>query len=168
MRSAVFIVVISAALAATAQDVNTKPAPKSKAPIQSHETGESSSKDTMIDISPPKGDATAHPNSEVPDVGELHPYNPMKAMKNVEVGNYYFTQRNYVAAISRYREALEYKPHDVVATFALAQALEKTKDYAGARANYQDYLRILPEGPKAEDCKKALDRIARLEKPRSR
>ena len=51
----------------------------------------------------------------------------MKAMKDVEVGDYYYKQENYKAAISRYREALEVKPHDAEATYKLAQVLDKTK-----------------------------------------
>ncbi len=167
MRHPVLLVVLSAALAATAQDVNTRPAARTKPspaqqqPPRSDDQGESSSKDMMIDLSPPKGDAMAHPNSEAPDVGEMHPYNPMKALKDVEVGDYHFKNRNYPAAISRYREALEYKPHDAVATFALAQALEKNKNFSEAHDSYEDYLKILPNGPKSEDCKKALERLAR-------
>jgi len=33
---------------------------------------------------------------------------------------------NYNAAISRYREALDFKPHDAEATFKLAEVLNKT------------------------------------------
>jgi Flp pilus assembly protein TadD len=106
----------------------------------------------------------AHPNSGVADeVLEMHPYNPMKAMKDVEVGDYYAKRKNYNAAISRYREALDFKPHDVVATMALAQALEKTGDVAGARESYEDYLKTLPEGPRAAECRKALERLEKSE-----
>src|ERR1700760_1375022 len=62
--------------------------------------GESSSKDTKIDLSPPADDEKAHPqSSEVvkdatsspgsPDVGEFHPWNPHKAAKDIEVGDFY-------------------------------------------------------------------------------
>ena len=53
----------------------------------------------------------------------------MRAMKDVEVGDYYYRRENYKAALSRYREALEFKPRDAVATFKLAQTLEKTKEF---------------------------------------
>ena len=169
MRTPVLIAVVLMTAAAFSQDVNTKPNPRAKAPVsqtppRSDDTGESSSKDTMIDLSPPKGDAKSHPNSEAADVGEMHTYNPMRAMKDVEVGDYYFKTKNYVAAISRYREALEYKPMDAVATFALAQALEKNKQPADARESYQAYLKILPNGPHAEESRKALERLDRTTK----
>jgi tetratricopeptide (TPR) repeat protein len=174
MRNRLLIIVLMSAVVALAQDgpmpapTRTPPKPKSStasaAPPRSDNEPESSSKDTKVDLSPPKGDSMAHPNSGVADeVLEMHPYNPMKAMKDVEVGDYYAKRKNYTAAISRYREALEFKPHDVVATLALAQVLEKTGDLDGARDSYEDYLKTLPNGPQAAECRKALDRLNKSE-----
>jgi tetratricopeptide (TPR) repeat protein len=127
---------------------------------------ESSSNDTKIDLSPPMGDVSSHPHGGVADdVMELRPWNPMKAMKNCEVGDYYFKQKNYRAAESRYREALEWKPNDAEATFKLATVLEKLGNPAEARSNYESYLKILPEGLHAEESKKALTRLPKVEKP---
>ncbi len=122
---------------------------------------ESSSKQTQIDVAPPSDDAKSHPEADLGsnDVDEFTPYNPMKAMKAVEVGDFYFKRENYSAAISRYREALEYKPHDAEATFRLAQVLQKTGDTAGAMENYQDYLKILPDGPYAKKSREELDKL---------
>lgn len=125
--------------------------------------GESSSKQTEIDISPPADDAAKHPEAGLgndSDVDEFTPYNPMKAMKDVEVGDFYFKiKQNYPAAISRYREALEYKPHDADATFKLAEVLNKTGDTAGAVENYEEYLKILPNGPYAKKAREELDKL---------
>jgi len=125
---------------------------------------ESSSRSTIIDISPPIGDAQEHPDSEVPEelsgTTEMHPWNPHRAEKDVEVGDYYFKDRkNYAAAESRYREALLYRPNDAVATFRLAQVLELTNRPSEARQYYQAYLKILPHGPYAVDSHKALERL---------
>jgi tetratricopeptide (TPR) repeat protein len=92
-------------------------------------------------------------------VTEFHSWDPHRAQKDVEVGYFYFKRQNYPAALSRYCEALRYKPNDAVATFRVAEALEKSSDLAGARTYYQAYLKILPEGPLASDAKKALERI---------
>jgi tetratricopeptide (TPR) repeat protein len=123
--------------------------------------GTSTSKDDKVDISPPANDAKAHPNAGMdnPDIGEFHPFDPHRAAKDVEVGDFYFKQRNYRAAISRYREALLYKPNDAIATFSLADALEKSGDLQEAAQNYRAYLKILPNGPKATDAHKALQRL---------
>lgn len=131
--------------------------PANRAPPRSDE--ESSSNQTRVDLSPPTGDALAHPDGGHVADDVTHEWNPLRAMKDVEVGNYYFNLGNYKAALSRYREALEFKPHDAVATFKLAQTLEKSKEFEEARLRYQEYLAILKDGPSAGEAKKALERL---------
>ena len=121
---------------------------------------ESSSKETEIDVNPPASDAKEHPEADLAsENNEFHPWDPHKAMKSIEVGDFYFKKENYPAAISRYREALEFKPRDAEATYKLGEALEKSGDLKGALDSYRDYLKILPKGPYAD---KAQQGIARL------
>ena len=119
---------------------------------------ESSSKQTEIDISPPSGDEK-HPGNNDSELSEFHPWDPHKAAKCIEVGDWYFKQENYRAAMSRYQEALEWKPKDAEATYKLALAQEKSGDPTAALANYQAYLKILPNGPYAEKARKGIDRV---------
>ena len=131
--------------------------------------GESSSKDTQIDLSAPPGDAKDHPQSSdiLTDEGssdeggttEFHPWDPHKAAKDVEVGDYYFKRKNYLGAESRYREALLYKDNDADATYKLAVCLEKMQRSDEAVAEYQAYLKILPSGPESVNAKKAIERL---------
>ena len=143
-----------------------------KASQRNREAGESSSRDTRIDISPPKDDAKSHPyskaavadmeaedNPEDSDVQEVHPWNPMKALKDVEVGDYYFKRKNYRAALDRYKEALFYKDNDAIASFRLAQCQEKMGDKLEAKKYYEQYLKILPEGEFAKEARASLDRL---------
>ena len=125
------------------------------------DSGSSTSKQDRVDITPPANDAKTHPNAGLDnsDVGEFHPFDPHRAAKDVEVGDFYFKQHNYRAAISRYREALLYKPNDAIATYSLAEALDKAGNFKEAAQNYQAYLKILPNGPKASDARKALERL---------
>lgn len=134
------------------------------------EEGESSSKDSQIDLSPPPDDADAHPKSSDmltdaegstgnADVSEFHPWDPHKAAKDIEVGDFYFKRKNYRAAEDRYREALVYKDNDAIATFRLAVCLEKMDQLSEAQKEYENYLKILPYGPQAADAKKAIDRL---------
>ena len=120
--------------------------------------GVSSSKDTKVNIAPPVGTAPE------PDVQEMKPYDPHKADKNIEIGDYYLKQGNYRAAESRYREALEWKPGDAIATFKMGEVMEKIGNLVQARQNYQAYLKILPDGPLSKDAKKALTRIDQARK----
>jgi tetratricopeptide (TPR) repeat protein len=137
--------------------------------------GESSSKETQIDSSAPADDAKTHPRSSDvlmdagsgasggSSVGEFHSWDPHKAAKSVEVGDYYFKRKNYRAAESRYREALSYKDNDAIATFRLAVCLEKLDQPEDARAEYESYLKILPHGPQAEEAQKAIERLKSAE-----
>lgn len=120
---------------------------------------ESSSNDTKIDTRPPANDAKEHPDSDVDDVLEFHPWDPHKAQKEIEVGDYYFKRENYRAAASRYEEALVYKPKDAGATFKLAQSLEKLKMFDDARDNYTTFLKITSSGKDAGEARKALERM---------
>ena len=147
-----------------------------KAAARNNEAGVSSSLDTRINISPPKDDAKNHPASksavadlevgDSPDtsgVQEFHAWNPMKAMKDIEVGDYYFRRKNYRGALERYKDALYYKDNDAVASFRLAVCEEKLGDKTEARKYYEQYLKILPEGPFAKDAHAALDRLGKAQ-----
>jgi tetratricopeptide (TPR) repeat protein len=146
------------------RDANqNQPPPRSD---RDKEAGESSSRDTRIDLSPPKDDAKNHPNSTVPemdtgdaDVQEFHPYDPHKASKDIEVGDFYFRKKNYRAALDRYREALFYKPNDALANFRMAQAFEKLSLADDAVEHYEEYLKVLPNGPLSGEAKKALQKL---------
>jgi len=138
------------------------------------EAGESSSHDTEIDVSPPKDDAKNHPNSRTAiagaegdadaassssDTQEMHPWNPYRAVKDVEVGDFYFKRKSYRAALARYQDALVYKDNDAVANFRMAQCYEKLDQPDEAITHYQEYLKILPEGPLSKEAKKALAKL---------
>ena len=136
----------------------------------SREAEVSSSKDTRIDLAPPKDDAKNHPDSGVAimdsegasensDVDEMHAWDPHKAAKDIEVGDYYFKRKNYRGALERYKDALTYKPNDALANFRLAECEEKMNNPTDAAQHYEAYLKILPEGPFAADARKALERL---------
>ena len=159
---------ILASVALTQQNPPAQPSERSR------EAEESSSRDTRIDISPPKDDAKKHPdsasavsdlvvdeNASTSDVQEMHPWNPLKAIKDEEVGDYYFKRKNYRAALDRYREALYNKENDAIATFRIAQCEEKLGHKDEAKKYYEQYLKILPEGPFAKDAHGALAKLAK-------
>jgi tetratricopeptide (TPR) repeat protein len=131
-----------------------------KAPPRSDKIApdESSSKQTEIDVTPPSGDEK-HPGAEDSEVGEFHPWDPHKAMKCIEVGDWYYKQGNYRAAISRYQEALDWKPKDADATYKLGEVQEKNGDFTSALGNYQAYLKLLPKGPYAAKAQQGIDRV---------
>jgi Flp pilus assembly protein TadD len=97
----------------------------------------------------------------------LHPWDPHRAAKDIEVGDFYFKRGNYHAAEDRYREALYYKDNDALATYRLAICLEKMDRPEEARQEYQRYLEILPHGAEAENAKKAIERLKSGDEPKA-
>jgi tetratricopeptide (TPR) repeat protein len=157
-------------------DQDTEPYRDESGLLYRRNPGSSSSKAESIDLSPPPDDAKTHPNSEeavhemedaagllegdeIGGIEEFHPWDPHKAEKDIEVGDYYFRDRNYLGALSRYEEALYYKNNDAVATYKIATCQEKLGESDDARKSYEAYLKLLPEGPFAADARKALARI---------
>lgn len=155
------------------KDPAVQPKSDRKGSDQNSDDQESSSRDTRIDTAPPKDDAKNHPNSqdvvtdlEAPppgesDVQEFHPWNPYKANKDIQVGDFYFKRKNYKGALERYKEALYYKQNDAVATFRVGECEEKMGNKAEAKKYFEQYLKILPEGPLAKEAHSSL---AKLEK----
>lgn len=116
-------------------------------------TGASGAKDSASD----KERAAERAADE--EIQEFHPWDPHRAEKNIEVGDYYFKRKNYAGAEGRYREALLYKPGDAIATFQLAACLDKSGHGDEAKQYYAAYLKILPNGPSAIEAKQAFVRL---------
>jgi tetratricopeptide (TPR) repeat protein len=129
---------------------------------------ESSSRDTRVDTTPPRDDDKNHPYShdvasdlEAPpsDVQEFHPWNPYKAGKDIQVGDFYFKRGNFKGALERYKDALYYKQGDAVAIFRVGECQEKLGNKAEARKFFEQYLKILPEGPLAKNAHASLEKL---------
>jgi tetratricopeptide (TPR) repeat protein len=185
MRGFVFSLVLLLGLAgwAMGQQQPSSPPDAPQEPTQNQapprsDSNESSSRDTRIDVTPPKDDAKNHPNSgsalappeaqpdaqPASDVQELHPWNPYKAGKDVEVGDFYFKRKSYQAALERYKDALIWKDNYAIAEFRLAQCYEKLGQPDEAVPHFKAYLKILPDGPLSKDARKALEKLGSPEK----
>jgi tetratricopeptide (TPR) repeat protein len=134
-------------------------APTGQAPANSNDQGESSSKDSQGDFSGGSRPALPPPSSDAPDEKTFRPWDPHRAAKDIEVGEYYLKLKNYRAALERFNDALLYKPNDAEATFDLAVTQERLDLFAKASHNYSRYLEILPSGPRAKESQEALKRL---------
>ncbi|HEV3039430.1 MAG TPA: tetratricopeptide repeat protein [Candidatus Angelobacter sp.] len=139
--------------------------PKEELPKQDEQPpseAESSSADSKMVLGPSTSTSAGNPGLSTrgsSDVNETYPFDPHRAAKDVEVGEYYLKRRNYRAALERFNDALHYKPKDAVATFRLAQTQEQMGLLEQAYRNYDGYLEILPSGPFAKDARDGLKRI---------
>ena len=150
----------------TPKEQPPEPPPSNPAPPRSEPAprgpNDSSSRDDNDNTFPESAEPQPPPDDSVT---ELHSWDPHKALKDVEVGDFYYKRENYRAALGRFCEALTYKPNDAVATLRVAETLDKVGDLVGARSYYEAYLKILPQGPAAGQSKKALERIKSVPQP---
>ena len=134
-------------------DLDSLPSPAS--------TTKSKVKRALDRLTPNCADVVYHScwSSPAQDPSARLPEAEREAQRNRDAGEIYYRDKNYRGSESRFREALRYEPADPVATFGLAESLEKLGKRDEARDAYQTYLIILPNGPSAAGAKKALKRL---------
>ena len=138
--------------------------PDAPAPDQGTETiapPKSAAKRTLNKLDPHCIDVIFHTcwSSPAADAAKRTPSDEETAAKDIDVGFYYLKDKNYRAAESRLKEALELQPNTAVALLGLAQAQQKLGQQDEARQNYEAYLKLNPDGPDADKVKKALVQI---------
>jgi tetratricopeptide (TPR) repeat protein len=87
-------------------------------------------------------------------------WDPVRAEKDLEVGQYYMRTGKIDAAIDRFQDAIEAKPGYAVPFLYLGEAQEKKGMKRDAIKSYTRYLELYPH---AEDKEKILKRIAKLQ-----
>ena len=81
---------------------------------------------------------------------------PGRAKKDVEVAGFYLKNGDLQGALLRYQDANKVDPTNVDAIFGLAEAERMLNKNVDAAHNYQLYLDIVPNGPRAKQALKAL------------
>jgi len=87
-------------------------------------------------------------------------HDPARSRKDDEVGKFYLSKGDYKGALLRYQDATATDPTNVDAIFGLAESQHNLKQNAEALKNYELYLKIVPNGPKAKQALKGLKEIA--------
>ncbi len=85
---------------------------------------------------------------------------PLLSEKNLKIGDFYFKKKNYVAAIQRYKDAIDYQPDHAEAYEALSRAYEKNGDQSKALEVCRDFIKRNPDSSKAAEFR---TKIAKLE-----
>src|SRR6059058_5433592 len=121
---------------------------------------ESSSK--PVDASPPKKpDNKKKSDSATQHASDQPAWDPLRAEKDLEVGQYYMRKGDVDAAIDRFQDATVAKPGYAIPFRYLAEAQEKKGLKKQAIKSYQRYLDLYPH---AEDGDKVRKKIAKLYK----
>jgi tetratricopeptide (TPR) repeat protein len=151
-------------------DQQSAPAGDSKSPAaQDNPFPESVSRDAAkaagsepSDVPADKRDlppGTSSSKSSGTDANEPSVDDPDRAKKDTQVGSFYLKNGNYQGALLRYKDATASDPTNVEAIFGLAEAQRLLKNNAEAARNYQLYLDIVPNGPRAKQALKALKNL---------
>lgn len=83
----------------------------------------------------------------------------LDAAHNVEVGDFYFQDKNYKAAQLRYQDALDSKPNDAAIEVRLGRAFEKLNDPQHAIEHYQAAEKLAGPDKWAQEAHAALARL---------
>jgi tetratricopeptide (TPR) repeat protein len=86
-------------------------------------------------------------------------WDPLRAEKDLEVGQFYLKKGDLDAAIDRFQDAAAAKPGFAIPYRYLGEAQEKRGDKSEALKSYRRYLDLYPH---AEDAKKIQKRIDKL------
>jgi tetratricopeptide (TPR) repeat protein len=148
-----------------AQAGDSKPATKDDNPFPedvsrdaAKAAGNDSAPDAKRDIPPGVSSSSSQSSGAEADEPGAPPtvVDPARAKKDADVAGFYLKTGNYQGALLRYKDATASDPANVEAIFGLAEAQRMLKKNSEAARNYQLYLDIVPNGPKAKQALKAL------------
>jgi tetratricopeptide (TPR) repeat protein len=133
----------------------TRSAPAGQSSSRDTRAGQSSSKETKTD--------TATPLERLIDPRpcdlEAVKRDIAQTVKDVEVGDFYFSDKKYRAALSRFQDADTRKPNDAAILLRLARTLEKLDQREEALARYRAVADSGWEGPGVDEAKAAVARL---------
>jgi tetratricopeptide (TPR) repeat protein len=144
-----------------AQAGDAKPAAKDDNPFPedvSRDAATAAGNDAKRDIPPGVSSSSSQSSGAEADEPGAPPtvVDPARAKKDADVAGFYLKTGNYQGALLRYKDATASDPANVEAIFGLAEAQRMLKKNSEAARNYQLYLDIVPNGPKAKQALKAL------------
>ncbi len=89
-------------------------------------------------------------------------FNPVQALNELKVGNFYAKKGSHKAAATRYLEATRWDAGLAEAFWRLGMTREKLDQPQEAIRAYAGYLRIEPQGKKARDVRRRLEKLEQL------
>jgi tetratricopeptide (TPR) repeat protein len=125
------------------------------AAAESRESSSSSSLAGMGDLLPGPDDAT-QPGKHNKKGTLIEPEHHETAAEDENVGKYYFDNKDWKAALSRFQSALVLDPDNPDVYWGLAESERHLGNFGDARANYQKVVNYDPDSRHGKDARKAL------------
>jgi len=108
---------------------------------------------------PPKPPAKANKDNATQNAPDQPTWDPLRAEKDMEVGQYYMRRGDLDAAIDRFQDATTAKPGYAVPFRYLGEAQEKKGLKKQAIKSYQRYLDLYPHAEDGDKIKKKLEKL---------
>ena len=121
---------------------------------------ESSSKPADAPAAPPsKPSAKQKKDSATQNASDQPTWDPLRAEKDLEVGQFYMKKGDVDAAIDRFQDATLAKPGYAIPFRYLAEAQEKKGLKKQAIKSYQRYLDLYPHAEDGDKVRKKIDKL---------
>jgi predicted Zn-dependent protease len=91
-----------------------------------------------------------------PSEKRVYVLNPLQAAKEMKIGEFYMKKGSWKAAARRFEEATRWDPNSSEGFLRLGEAQAKLGDEKAARAAWEQYLKLQPDGKHAGDIRKKL------------
>ena len=108
---------------------------------------------------PPKSSAKQKKDTATKNAPDQPAWDPLRAEKDLEVGQYYMKRGDLDAAIDRFQDATVAKPGYAIPFRFLAEAQEKKGLKKQAIKSYQRYLDLYPHAEDGDKVRKKIDKL---------
>jgi tetratricopeptide (TPR) repeat protein len=123
---------------------------------------ESSSKPEQAPpATPPKSPPKQKKDTATQNAPDQPTWDPLRAEKDLEVGQYYMRRGDLDAAIDRFQDATTAKPGYAIPFRFLGEAQEKKGLKKQALKSFQRYLDLYPHAEDGEKVRKKIDKLHR-------
>ena len=131
---------------------------------RAQDPGESSSKPAgTTDTPPPPSKPSGKPKKDKDSATQNSPdqpkWDPLRAEKDIEVGQFYMKKGDVDAAIDRFEDATIAKPGYAIPFKYLAEAQEKKGLKKQAAKSYQRYLDLYPHAEDGDKIRKKIEKL---------
>jgi tetratricopeptide (TPR) repeat protein len=137
-------------------------------PLRAQEPAPESSSKPAEPPTPKKPDKKQKPDSATQNAPDQPAWDPLRAEKDLEVGQYYMRKGDVDAAIDRFQDATTAKPGYAVPFRYLGEAQEKKGLKKQAIASYSRYLELYPHAEDGDKIRKKIDKLRKETEKKTR
>jgi tetratricopeptide (TPR) repeat protein len=128
-------------------------------PLRAQDPASESSSKPADSPAPKKPDKKHKSDSATQNAPDQPTYDPLRAEKDLEVGQYYMRKGDVDAAIDRFQDATTAKPGYAIPFRFLGEAQEKRGLKKEAIKSYSRYLDLFPHATDGDKIRKKIDKL---------